>query len=169
ANGTARRIEQMPSAGGAALLAPTADGRLGTATQTEMMIQGERECVSLTLQDGRTLVCTPDHELLCTDGRWVRADQLVLGQDRVVVGLEAPLDEPGDDEAGYALHVGNLAFTMDTSYERLRTLAFARLLGHLLSDGSISLSGQGQMHVGQDMDRQAVLGDVGLRSGWCPA
>ncbi len=143
ANGTARRIEQMPSAGGAALLAPTADGRLGTATQTEMMVQGERECISLVLQDGRTLICTPDHKILCADGRWVRADQLVLGQDRVVVGLEAPLDEPGDDEDGYALHVGNLMFTMDTAYERLRTLAFARLLGHLLSDGSISLSGAG--------------------------
>ncbi|TMD34446.1 MAG: aconitate hydratase AcnA, partial [Chloroflexi bacterium] len=169
ANGTARRIEQMPSAGGAALLAPTADGRLGTATQAEMMVQGERECVSLTLQDGRTLVCTPDHELLCTDGRWVRADQLVLGQDRVVVGLEVPLDEPGDDEAGYALHVGNLTFTMDTSHERLRTLAFARLLGHLLSDGSISLLGQGRMHVGQAMDREAVLDDVELLVGYRPA
>ncbi len=169
ANGTARRIEQMPGAGGAALLAPTADGRLGTATQAEMMVQGERECVSLVLQDGRTLVCTPDHEILCTDGRWVRADQLVLGQDRVVVGLEAPLDEPGDDEAGYALHVGNLTFTMDTSHERLRTLALARLLGHLLSDGSISLLGQGRMHVGQVMDREAVLDDVELLTGYRPA
>src|SRR3989440_2057278 len=166
ANGTARRIEQMPSAGGAALLAPTADGRLGPATQAEMMMQGERECVSLALQDGRTLVCTPDHELLCTDGRWVRADHLILGQDRVVVGLEAPLDEPGDDEAGYALYVGNLIFTMDSSYERLRTLAFARLLGHLLSDGSISLLGQGRMHVGQAMDREAVLDDVALLTGY---
>src|SRR5947199_5893969 len=119
ANGTARRIEQIASTGGVALLAPTADGRLGTATQAEMMVQGERECVPLTLQDGRTLVCTPDHELLCTNGRWVRADHLILGQDRVVVGLEAPLDESGDDEAGYALHVGNLTFTMDTSHERL--------------------------------------------------
>jgi aconitase A len=168
ANGTARRIEQMPSAGGAALFAPTADARLGTATQAEMMVQGERECVSLVLQDGRTLVCTPDHEILCTDGRWVRADQLVLGQDRVVVGLEAPLDEPGDDEAGYALHVGNLTFTMDTAYERLRTLAFARLLGHLLSDGSISLLGHGRMHVGQAMDREAVLEDVELLTGSHP-
>ncbi len=169
ANGTAWRIEQMPSAGGAALLAPTADGRLGTATQTEMMVQGERECVSLVLQDGRTLVCTPDHEIFCTDGRWVRADQLVLRHDRVVVGLEAPLDEPGDDEVGYALHVGNLTFTMDTSHERLRTLAFARLLGHLLSDGSISLLGQGRMHVGQAMDREAVLDDVELLVGYRPA
>src|SRR5229473_3552408 len=41
ANGTARRIEQMPGAGGATLLAPTTDGRLGTTTQAEMMVQGE--------------------------------------------------------------------------------------------------------------------------------
>ncbi len=168
ANGTTRRIEQMPYAGGVALLAPTVDGRLGTATQAEMMVRGERECVSLVLQDGRTLVCTPDHEILCADGRWVRADQLVLGQDRVVVGLEAPLDEPGDDEASYTLHVGNLTLTMDTSHERLRTLAFARLLGHLLSDGSISLLGQGRMNVGQAMDREAVLDDVELLTGCRP-
>jgi 3-isopropylmalate dehydratase small subunit len=79
------------------------------------------------------------------------------------------LDEPGADEAGYALHVGNLTFTMDTSHERLRTLAFARLLGHLLSDGSISLLGQGRMHVGQAMDREAVLDDVELLTGYRPA
>jgi aconitase A len=169
ANGTARRIEQMPSAGGVTLLAPTTDGKLSTAVQAEMMVQGERECVSLVLQDGRTLVCTPDHEILCTDGRWVRADQLALGQDRVVVGLEVPLDKPGDDEAGYVLHVGNLAFTMETSHERLRTLAFARLLGHLLSDGSISLLEQGRMHVGQAMDREALLNDVELLTGCRPA
>ena len=168
ADGTARRIEQMASTGGARLLAPTAEGKLSPAMQTEMMVQGERECVSLVLQDGRTLVCTPDHKILCADGRWVRADQLILGQDRVVVGLEAPLDEPGDDEFGYTLRVGNLTFTMDTPYERLRTLAFARLLGHLLSDGSISLLGQGRMHVGQAMDRMAVLDDVELLTGCRP-
>ncbi|MDQ2903103.1 MAG: aconitate hydratase AcnA [Chloroflexota bacterium] len=169
ANGTTRRIEQMPGAGGARLFAPTAAGRLSTAIQAEMMVQGERECVLLVLQDGRTLTCTPDHEILCADGRWVRADQLALNQDRVVVGPEAPLDEPGDDEAGYALHVGSLTFTMDTAHERLRTLAFARLLGHLLSDGSISLLGQGRMNVGQAMDRQAVLDDVELLTGYRPA
>ena len=96
----------------------------------------------LTLQDGRELVCTPDHRILCADGRWVRADELVLGQDRVVVGLETPLDEPGSDEAGYTLDAGSMMFTMDTPYERQRTLALARLLGHLLSDGSISIWGR---------------------------
>ncbi len=103
ANGTTRRIEDFPTDGGAKLFAPTADGRLGTARQAEMMVQGERECISLVLQDGRTLVCTPDHKILCADGRWVRADELALNDDRVVVGLEAPLDEPGADETGYSL------------------------------------------------------------------
>src|SRR6059058_4245178 len=37
ANGTARRIEQMASTGGATLLAPTSEGRLGTVKQAEML------------------------------------------------------------------------------------------------------------------------------------
>src|SRR5262249_31638114 len=133
--------------------------------QTERMDRGERECVALVLQDGRMLVCTPDHKILCADGRWVRADQLLLGQDRVVVGLEAPLDEPGTDEADYVLRAGTLTFTMDSPSERLRTLAFSRLLGHLLSDSSISVYGQGRMTVSQAVDRKAVLNDLELIVG----
>ncbi len=169
ANGTARRIEQLPSAGGVVLFAPNADGKLSLALQTERMDQGERDCIALVLQDGRTLVCTPDHQVLCAGGRWVRADQLVLGRDRVVVGLEAPLDEPRADEAGYALTVGALQLTMDTPQERLRTLAFARLLGHLLGDGSISVLKQGRLTVGQAVDRETVLNDVELLTGKRPA
>jgi aconitase A len=168
ANGTSRRIERLPAAGGVRLFGPTADRRLAMATQTEMMVQGERECVSLVLQDGRTLVCTPDHEILCADGRWVRADELKVGTDRVVTGLEAPLDEPGVDEAGYQLRAGEFEFAMASEAARERTLAFARLVGHLLSDGSISRAGQGRMNVGQALDREAVLNDIELLTGKRP-
>ncbi|MEK9163957.1 MAG: aconitase family protein, partial [Chloroflexota bacterium] len=169
ADGTAQRIEQMPDAGGRVVLAPAPDGRLGLAVQAEMIVQGMRDCVSLVLQDERELVCTPDHEILCADGRWVRADQLVPGQDRVVVGLEAPLDEPQADESGYVLSAGDMKFTLDTPHERLHALAFARLVGHLLSDGSISVAGQGRMNVGQAVDREVVLNDIELITGKRPA
>ncbi|HEX5080568.1 MAG TPA: aconitate hydratase AcnA [Blastocatellia bacterium] len=169
ANGTARRIEQMPSAGGALVFGPTVTGELGLAAQAELIAQGERDCVSLVLQDGRTLICTPDHEILRSDGRWVRADQLVPGQDRVVMGLEAPLDESCADETGYTLNAGNLSFTLDAHHERLRALAFARMVGHLLSDGSISAMGQGRMTVGQAVDRELVLNDIELLTGKRPA
>src|SRR5207247_10286589 len=78
-------------------------------------------------------------------------------------------DEPGADEAGYARRAGGMTFTMSGPHERLRTLAFARLLGHLLGDGSISVAGQGRMNVGQAVDRDAVLNDIELLTGKRPA
>ena len=169
ANGTARPIEQLPNAGGVRLFAPTGHKTLAMANQREMIPQGERECVSLVLQDGRRLTCTPDHRMLCADGRWVRADRLVLGKDRVVIGLEAPLDQVSKDELNYALETAGFTFSMESAYARARTLAFARLLGHLLSDGSISVAGQGRMNVGQALDREAVLDDIELITDKRPA
>jgi len=168
ANGTARRIEQLPEAGGSMLYAPTRERRLARAVQSEMMIQGERECVSLTLQDGRKLVCTPDHRILCADGSYVRADELTPGESRAVTALEAPLDEIGPDETGYRLAAGERVFSMENESERQCTLAFARLVGHLLSDGSISKQGQGRLNVGQALDREAALSDIELLSGKRP-
>ncbi|HTL21367.1 MAG TPA: aconitate hydratase AcnA [Steroidobacteraceae bacterium] len=168
ANGTSRRIESLPAAGGLRLFGPTADRRLAMATQTEMMVQGERECISIVLQDGRRLVCTDDHRILCEDGRWVPAGKLVPGRDRVLTGLEAPLDDAGADEAGYELIAGSWRFGFANEQERARTLAFARLLGHLISDGSISRIGQGRMNVGQALDREAALDDIELLTGRRP-
>lgn len=169
ANGTARQIEVLPSGGGAVLFAPTINGRLGLAKQSKRLNQGIRDCVSLVLRDGRTLLCTPDHQILCSDGRWVRADKLILGKDRVVVGLEGPLDKASNDELGYELRAGDLKLKMDTAFDRDRMLAFARLLGHLLGDGSISVLGQGRMNVGQALDRAVVLDDIQLLTGNRPA
>src|SRR5689334_12043886 len=169
ADGTSRRIEEFSIAGGSNLFGPGADGQLVHAMQTERMTRGSRDCVALVLQDGRELTCTPDHEILTSDGRWVRADALRIGEDRVVVGLEAPLDEIGRDEAGYALEVGTFRFGMSTPEHRLRTLAFARLLGHLLCDGSISTSGQGRINVGQALDRESALADIERITGKRPA
>ena len=169
ANGTSRRIERLPAAGGVKLFGPTADRRLAMAAQTEMMVQGERECISIVLQDGRRLVCTDDHKILCADARWVPAGKLVRGRDRVVVGLEAPLDEPGADESGYELIADKMRFNFDDEHERARSLAFARLVGHLISDGSISVLAQGRMHLGQALDREAALDDIELLTGKRPA
>ena len=168
ANGTARRIEQLPEAGGSMLYAPTRERRLARAVQSEMMIQGERECVRLHAQDGRKLVCTPDHRILCADGSYVRADELTPGESRAVTALEAPLDEIGPDETGYRLAAGERVFSMENESERQCTLAFARLVGHLLSDGSISKQGQGRLNVGQALDREAALSDIELLSGKRP-
>jgi aconitase A len=168
ADGTARRIESLPSVGGLRVLGPRAEGTLQMAMQAERMDQGERDCVSIVLEDGRSLTLTPDHRVLCADGRWVRADELALNEDRVLIGPEAPLDQPAEDESGYELQAGPRTFAMGTDHERRRTLAFARLLGHLLSDGSISRQGQARINVGQKFDREAALDDIELLTGKRP-
>ena len=165
ADGLSRAIETFADAGGAQILAP-AKGKLGVAAQSAALFNGVRPCVTLTLQDGRELVCTPDHQILCEDGRWVRADELKIGADRAIVGLEAPLDEIGADEVGYVLRVGDLSFSMET--QRPQALAMARLIGHLLHDGSISELGQGRVNVGQALDREMVLNDIELLTGKRP-
>src|SRR5207244_1951304 len=81
-DGTSRRIEDLPAMGGARLFGPDEKEKLALADQTKLMDQGERDCISIVLQDGRGLICTPDHELLRSDGRWVRADALSLERDR---------------------------------------------------------------------------------------
>ena len=168
ADGTTRKIEGLPFSGGSRIYGPRSQTEMEIARQSRLMDNGIRECVELVLQDGRVLSCTPDHRILRSDGSWVRADELSIGEDRVVVGLEGPLDVPAGDEAGYTLKAGDTTFKMNTEEERSRTLAFARILGHILYSGSISVSGSGVMKVGQALDRQAALNDVELVTGLRP-
>ena len=168
-DGTAVAIEQIPDAGGIRLMGPDEERRLTPALQVATLDQGNKECVGLVLQDGRELVCTPDHRLLRADGVWMRADELVVGSDRVVMGLEAPVDGVGADEQGYVFEAGSMRFTLAEPVQRRKALAFARLLGHLLSDGSISVNGQGRMNAGQALDREAMLADVELLTGKRPS
>lgn len=42
---------------------------------------GERECVELTFDDGKTLVCTPEHLILTRNRGWVPADELLCSDD----------------------------------------------------------------------------------------
>ncbi len=168
-DGTSRRIEQLHQAGADMVFSPTADRTLAPGRRIATFSNGTRECSVLVLQDGRELTCTPDHLILRSDGSWIPADQLRPGEDRVLVGIETPLDEPRSDELGYEIRAGRFTFAMGAPRERRRTLAFARLLGHLLDDGSVSALGQGRMNVGQAMDRAAVLDDIELVTGKRPA
>ena len=173
-DGTAVAIESFAKSGGDRLFAPRDDGSLTVADQTERMDQGRRDCVRLTFQDGRTLVCTPDHRLLLTDGTWKTAGSLVVGDDRVVMGIDGPTDRVGEDESDWSLETEGFSLDLSNPPNRRRTLAYVRLLGHWIGDGSISVPpsgkriGQGRMNVGQAVDRRVVLDDIEYVSGKRP-
>ena len=109
-----------------------------------VVYKGKKEIVKVTLIDGRTLRCTPDHRIMTSDG-WVEAGKLLekhkwdgLGlstqetHSSVVTGLELPEDIVNEDEKDWTI----LDYNMTDKREQ--TLAFARVLGFILADGSIS-------------------------------
>lgn len=111
-----------------------------------LIYKGKRELVRITLIDGRILKCTPDHKIMTTTG-WVQAGKLLpkhnwdgevfktnIEFSKVIVGLELPEDIVGKDEKNWKL----LDYSMETPKNREKTLAFCRVLGFILADGSVS-------------------------------
>jgi intein/homing endonuclease len=107
---------------------------------------GKKEVVKITFIDGRTLRCTTDHKIMTTNG-WIEAGKLLpkynwdgstfttnTEYSKVITGLELPEDIIGEDEKKWKL----LDFKMNTLIDREKTLAFCRILGFILADGSIS-------------------------------
>jgi intein/homing endonuclease len=89
---------------------------------------GKKEVVKITLIDGRTLRCTPDHKIMTTNG-WVEAGKL-LSKQKVIVGFELPEDIAHEDEKKWQI----LDYTMDTPNNREKTLAFCRILGIIITN-----------------------------------
>lgn len=174
ADGTARRIEDLVACvdGAAPLLLapePTAGAgvRAGAATCAAAWCNGQRECVAITLQDGRELVCTPDHRLLTADGVWIEAGKLHVGATRLAVAsVEAPLDVRATEaEAAFALTLGSLRFDMRSEAARARTLALARVLGFV----AVRARGGAAISLETRADGERLLDDVELVSKRRPA
>jgi hypothetical protein len=85
---------------------------------------GKRDVVKVTLFDGRTIRCTPDHRIMTTIG-WVQAGDLLSQECKVIIGHELPEDVMSNDEQEWRF----TDFTMDNPQDRERSLAFARVLG----------------------------------------
>jgi SAM-dependent methyltransferase len=132
--------------------------------QSEFLYKGEVECLELTLRDGRKIECTPDHPFLTANNRWVKANDLTP-DDQLKAGIMNPVVDFNDEIRecnGYELEVGDLLFKTDTMDELKKTLAFARIMGYLLTDGTIRESGYVSVCLGHQLDAEAFLEDIEL-------
>ena len=159
ASGLGVPIENI--SGGFEVRCKTLSGRRVTYGKTSAGgLEGEKDCIQLTLHDGRTLVCTPDHEINTPTG-FIKAGELMVGS-LVTMDIDPVIDVVGDDEAGFAKKCGIDEFQMETSVGRSKALAFFRLFGLLCSDGSFSGGDTVRVFVGSEMDADRVCSDVQL-------
>ena len=132
--------------------------------QSGFLYKGERECVEVTLQDGRKIICTPEHPLLTSTNDWVKVNELELKETRIQTGVTGPLmdiEKEIEECKGWNLQVGSLNLETTTKEEYLKTLAFARIIGLLITDGNISKDKiHGCVYLGHKLDLHKFLEDL---------
>jgi DNA-directed RNA polymerase II subunit RPB2 len=144
------------------------DDGMKPSTQSGFMYKGERDCIQLTYEDGRTTICTPDHPILTSANEWVKATDLDIGTT-VKASVTCPLINIENEIVecnNWSLTVGNILLSTNTSTGYLRTLAFARIVGYLLMDGGIynykSGKTTGNVSLGHMIDVENCVNDLKL-------
>ena len=133
--------------------------------QTGWMSKGERECLEITLEDGRKLEFTPEHKMLTADNNWVEVKDFIINQTKLKVGPTSPIidiDEEIVECNGWAMTIGEIELRTHNKSEFLRTLAFMRILGLLITDGHVTQEGRGQVFLGHPIDAELVVNDIKL-------
>ena len=134
--------------------------------QSGFMDKGERECFHVTFEDGRKLTCTDNHPLLTSEDKWVRVRDLVVGENRIKSSVTYPVMDIEQEMIacnGWELNAGTLHLTTCTRNEYLKTLAFVRIVGYLIMDGSIFMRDdnyKGIIRLGHLIDVNNIIDDI---------
>ena len=136
--------------------------------QIGFMYKGERECVKITMQDGRTNICTPDHPILTSNNEWIKAKDLKVNEQYIKASVTCPLANINEEIIecnGWNLQVGDLTFKTDTKENYTKTLIFAKLIGYLITDGHIHKQNNSYnfiIFVGHIIDVNSMIKDLKL-------
>ena len=172
-NGLSRPIGEMSETGGENVWTYDYDQNgLTHRKNLGMEWKGRRKVVKMTMQDGRTIRCTPDHKFYTTDKKWVEAKDLDLTNDKIIMGLDGVQDVNYGDEGGWKLETSNFMFSCDTHQNREKSMAFARILGHVLTDGCVHQISSSEfrcpVHFGHSIDAEICIQDIYLITGKTP-
>ena len=140
ASGLSIKIENMKNCNWEVLGWSEKHDGMVKALQSDFLYKGERECVELMLEDGRKVSCTENHPLLTIDNKWVHAKDLEIGVTKLKTSVTYPVMDIHDEINecnGWELMVGNIKLQTNTEKELLKTMAFVRILGYLITDGHI--------------------------------
>jgi DNA-directed RNA polymerase II subunit RPB2 len=134
--------------------------------QVAFMDKGMRDCVELTFQDGRKLTCTEDHPVLTSDNIWVKVKDVELNSTKIKSSITCPLVDINEEIrecAGWNFNCGTRTFETNTREEFLKTLAFARIIGYLITDGHMnSKTKKATLFLGHMLDVESIMKDIEL-------
>ena len=169
-NGLSVEIGEMDDCDDTVLGWDTKTKMMIPSRQTDFMMKGERECVDVTFQDGRKITCTEDHPLLLSSGEWMKATDVL--DSAIKTSVTCPLVNMKNEImecCNWKLSFGTQDLFTHNKYEYLKSMAFARIIGYLIMDGTISCKATnkytGAINLGHMIDVQRILEDLSL---FCP-
>ena len=134
--------------------------------QVAFMDKGTRDCVELTFQDGRKLTCTEDHPVLTSDNKWVKVKDVELNSTKIKSSITCPLIDINDEIKecnGWNFNCGTRTFETNTREEFMKTLAFARIIGYLITDGHVNSKIKiANLFLGHMLDVESIMKDIEL-------
>jgi DNA-directed RNA polymerase beta subunit/intein/homing endonuclease len=134
--------------------------------QVAFMDKGTRDCVELTFQDGRKLTCTEDHPVLTSDNKWVKVKDVELNSTKIKSSITCPLVDINDEMKecdGWTLKCGTRILETNTREEFMKTLAFARIIGYLITDGHMNSKIKiSNLFLGHMLDVESIMKDIEL-------
>jgi len=173
-NGLSKRIDSFSDQGLEKLWSYSEDNKsIVPSYSLGSQFSGNKETLKLTLIDGRELICTPDHKFrICLNGEniWKEAKDIEY-DDKLIIGPIGTEDIKYEDEAGWSLTMCDYEFNYSDELNRDKTLAFARLLGYILTDGTICLSNDryvSRVAMGSLLDAESILNDIEVITGKRP-
>ena len=166
--GLSVKIENMENKNYSVLSYDQTKHHVISSTQSNFLYKGERECVDVIFQDGRTIRGTDNHKIFTSENTWIPISETVIGVTQIKTGITNPLIDVKEEMekcANWKFQAGNtkLEITDDESY--FRCLSFARLVGYICADGGIyyinrTKSYTGVINLGHEIDVTCALEDL---------
>ena len=137
------------------------------SVQSNFLSKGERECVDVVFQDGRTIRFTDNHKMLTSENVWVPICEMVKGITQLKTGITNPLiivKEEIEKCSNWKFQAGDTRLKVKDEESYFQALSFARLVGYFCADGGIYRSGKtynGILNLGHEIDVSSALEDLG--------
>ena len=174
-NGVAKRIDSFSEQGLEKVLTWDEGQGVRESFSLGMENKGVRDTIRLTLVDGRTLTCTPDHKFKVhgVEGPvWKEAKDIEFS-DTIIMSITGTEDKVCPKEMEWSLDTEHYIFSMNSVAERESSLAFARILGFIHTDGCISYNEArnaytGVLYMGTLIDANSIVQDIMTITGKSP-
>ena len=175
-NGTCRRLDNFSEEGNEKVMSWCPDRKETTMSYSVgLESKGVKEIIKLTLIDGRELKCTPDHrfKLLRNNEIIEKEAKDIDFEDKLIMSPVGTEDKSYEEEDDWSLEVGDYKFNMEDDEQREKSLAFARILGYIHTDGCLCLTERGEyrcvVYMGTMIDANTMLDDIFMVTGKRPA